>query len=243
MSTGETVTQRLWEPYLTEADKAALAAAPPRTPYTLRNARRPALLLVDLYRAVFGDRPEPLIDALERWPSSCGPAAWDALPHIEQLLQVCRSLGLPVVHVAGLSGSGMTGWFRRGNHNLEEPRRTDVEPQVAEGYEIMDTVAPAPGEVVLYKTAPSAFWGTPLMAHLTDQGVDTIVVCGETTSGCVRATVVDACSARLNVIVPEDCVFDRHEAPHAINLFDMHMKYADVLPLQEVFTMLRLLQR
>jgi nicotinamidase-related amidase len=59
-------------------------------------------------------------------------------------------------------------------------------------------------------------------------------VCGESTSGCVRATVVDAKSYRYKVLVPEECVFDRHEAPHAINLFDMEQKYADVLPLEEV---------
>lgn len=69
--------------------------------------------------------------------------------------------------------------------------------------------------------------------------VDTLVVAGESTSGCVRASVVDAASERLPVIVAEECVYDRHEAPHAINLFDMHRKYADVLPLSETMTYLR----
>ena len=64
--------------------------------------------------------------------------------------------------------------------------------------------------------------------------MDTLITCGESTSGCVRASVVDGCTNRYRMIVVEECVFDRHEATHAINLFDMNQKYADVLPLAEV---------
>jgi nicotinamidase-related amidase len=99
---------------------------------------------------------------------------------------------------------------------------------------IIDEVAPIAGEAVLHKSSPSAFWGTPLMGHLNYLGVDTIITCGESTSGCVRASVVDGCTNRYRMIVVEECVFDRHQATHAINLFDMNQKYADVLPLAEV---------
>ena len=88
--------------------------------------------------------------------------------------------------------------------------------------------------MVLRKTGPSAFFGTPLAAHLIGQGIDTLIVCGESVSGCVRATVVDGCSLRFRMIVVEECVYDRHEASRAINLFDMDQKYADVVPLAEV---------
>ena len=94
--------------------------------------------------------------------------------------------------------------------------------------------ASLPWELVMRKDSPSAFWGTPLMGHLNYHNVDTIIACGETTSGCVRASVLDGCTNRYRMIVVEECVFDRHEAAHAINLFDMHQKYADVLPLAEV---------
>ena len=87
---------------------------------------------------------------------------------------------------------------------------------------------------MLYKTAPSAFWGTPLTGHLTRLGIDTLITCGESTSGCVRASVVDGCTNRYRMIVVEECVFDRHQATHAINLFDMHQKYADVMSLADV---------
>ena len=91
---------------------------------------------------------------------------------------------------------------------------------------------------LLLKTAPSAFFGTLLTPLLIREGVDTIIVVGESTSGCVRATVVDGKSYRFKVIVPEECVFDRDEAPHAINLFDMDQKYADVIPLEQVLAYL-----
>ena len=100
--------------------------------------------------------------------------------------------------------------------------------------EIVTELTPLPGEAVLKKVAPSSFWGTPLVGHLNFLGIDTIITCGESTSGCVRASVVDGTTNRLRMIVAEECVFDRHEACHAINLFDMNQKYADVLPLDEI---------
>jgi maleamate amidohydrolase len=106
-------------------------------------------------------------------------------------------------------------------------------------YEIVDEVAPLAGEVVLHKTAPSAFFHTSLVPYLISLAIDTIVVAGESTSGCVRATVVDGKSYRYRMLVPEECVFDRDEAPHAINLFDLDQKYADVIPLEEVLNYLR----
>jgi nicotinamidase-related amidase len=95
--------------------------------------------------------------------------------------------------------------------------------------EIIEEVAPQPGELVLKKAAPSAFAGTPLQFHLQYEGIDTIIVCGETTSGCVRASVVDGCTLRFKMGVVEECCFDRTQASHWINLFDMHQKYADVI--------------
>jgi maleamate amidohydrolase len=235
---------RVWEPFLTEQDRAHLARTPDRR---VGFGSRSALLLIDLYRWVFGDRPQPLLEAIETWPGSCGLAAWESLPSIQRLLALARGAGLPVVHVTGLDDAGMLGWSEAmhgglgrggvattGAASLERRRRR---------YDIIDEVAPIRGEVVLRKTTPSAFNGTPLLNHLTYVGVDTLVVGGESTSGCVRASVVDGCSYRFRMIVVEDCVFDRHQATHAINLFDMHTKYADVLPLIEVEEHLRSIAR
>lgn len=223
---------RVWDAFLTERDLSR-AARQPAVRQVLGD--HPVLLLVDVYREVLGEAPQPLLDALDEWPNSCGLDGWQSLPHIRSLLETCRELHVPVVHVTGMTG--VPGWrdprpaiARSGSDAAERARRR---------YEIVEAVAPLAGEIVLTKTAPSAFWGTPLIGLLQGMGADTVIVAGESTSGCVRATVVDAKSHRLKVLVPEECVFDRDQACHAINLFDMDQKYADVVPLEEVSAYLR----
>jgi nicotinamidase-related amidase len=183
-----------------------------------------------VYRAVFGDRPQPLLDAVTAWPASCGLAAWEALPRIASLLEGARSAGIPVIHVTG--EPGVPHW----RPAIDSVDDAGSAPATATGdpFEIMPDVAPLASEAVVRKAAPSAFWGTPLLAHLTSRAIDTVIVAGESTSGCVRATAVDAATYRYRVVVVEDCVFDRHEASHAINLFDLNQKYADVVSLEEV---------
>jgi len=138
--------------------------------------------------------------------------------------------------VTGLAeeDSGIAGWSaRRGGRGAKAARDAAAQDRHRRRYDFAPQAAPLPGEVVLRKTAPSAFFGTPLLAHLTGAGIDTLIVVGEAVSGCVRATVVDGCSYRLNMIVVEDCVYDRHEATRAMNLFDMDQKYADVISLRD----------
>lgn len=228
------MTVRIWEPFLTAQDRAHIASSPDRR---VGFGQRPVVLLIDLYRWVFGDKPQPLLEAIKTWPGSCGLAGWEAVPHLQQLLALAREVGLPVVHITGPQDSGMVGWGEAAHGG--RGRGTSTPEQRRGRYDIIPQLAPMPGEVVLRKTTPSAFNGTPLLAHLNYLGVDTLIVGGESTSGCVRASVVDGCSYRFRVIVVEECVFDRHEAAHAINLFDMHQKYADVLSLAEVECHLR----
>lgn len=227
------MSERVWDAFLTPQDKASLAERP-HLNYGF--GERPALLLIDLYRWVFGDRPQPLLEAVKEWPGSCGMTGWDALPHIVRLLEAARKAGIPVIHITGLdpAGSGVAGWSEQGRTTVREKRGTATPEKIARRFDIVDEVAPQPGEVYLRKTSPSAFWGTPLIAALNAARVDTILVAGESTSGCVRANVVDGRTNRFKMIVAEECVFDRHQAPHAINLFDMHQKYADVLPVAEI---------
>jgi nicotinamidase-related amidase len=91
-----------------------------------------------------------------------------------------------------------------------------------------------PARVVITKQRASGFYGTPLMAHLTGLGIRTIIICGESTSGCVRASAVDAYSNGFHVVLVEDCCFDRSVLSHKVNLFDLHHKYADVMHVDEV---------
>ena len=225
------MNERVWDRFLTEQDRAHLAMVRRQR---VGFGKKPALLLVDLYRWVFGDKPEPLLEAVKTWPLSCGLAGWNAVPRIQTLLRTVREVGIPIVHVKGLEDeAGVAQTVRR-----EAERNAAMSPEARERrrrrYDIIDELKPLAGEAVLRKSSASAFWGTPLVGHLNFLGVDTIITCGESTSGCVRASVVDGCTYRFRMIVVEECVFDRHEAAHAINLFDMNRKYADVLPLAEV---------
>ena len=168
------MSERVWDRYLSEQDKAHVAMRPSKP---IGFGRRPALLLIDLYRWVFGDKPQPVLEAIKDWPGSCGMAAWDSVPHIQRLLRTAREVGIPIIHISGLPEAGVDEWsFRRdgGTANLSpealERRRTK--------FDIIDEVAPQPGEAVLRKLSPSAFWGTPLMAHLNQHVIDTVIACG-----------------------------------------------------------------
>jgi maleamate amidohydrolase len=229
------MAERVWDKFLSAADKTTLKD---REHQVWGYGERPALVLIDLYRWVFGDKKQPILEAMKDWPGSCGPAAWDAIPHLQRLLGASRAAKIPIVHVTGLhpNDSGVAGWS-------DNPKRTRsgvnlTDPAMAERnkrrFDIVDEVAPLPGEAVLRKAAPSGFFGTLLMAHLHAHDVDSIILCGESTSGCVRATCVEGRSYRFKMTVVEECVFDRHETAHAMNLFDMHQKYADVLGVDEV---------
>ena len=103
----------------------------------------------------------------------------------------------------------------------------------------MTEIAPGPGDILIPKEKPSLFFATPLLSYLIYHNVDTVFVCGTTTSGCVRATVIDAFSYNFKVGVIEECTFDRGEVSHKINLFDMNAKYADVMPVGEVMDYLQ----
>jgi len=225
---------RIWDRFLTDQDKAHVTLSRDRR---VGFGAKPALLLIDLYRWVFGDEPLSLLDGLRDWPGYCGMTGWNAIPHIQRLQAAARAAGIPVVHVTGLldEESGVVGWNEAAHHDAG--RRSGDDPMArdrrAGRYDIMPQIAPIEGEAVLRKTSPSAFWGTPLIGHLNYLGVDTILVAGESTSGCVRASVVDGCTNRFRMQVVEECVFDRHEACHAINLFDMHQKYADVIAIDD----------
>jgi maleamate amidohydrolase len=111
--------------------------------------------------------------------------------------------------------------------------------ETAQASQVVDAVAPQAGEYVIRKTQPSAFFGTGLVGWLAQKRVDTVLVTGCTTSGCVRASVIDSMSHNFRTIVVSDCVGDRALAPHEANLFDMEQKYADLMTCDEVVAKLQ----
>ncbi|MCA3280863.1 MAG: isochorismatase family protein [Roseomonas sp.] len=146
------------------------------------------------------------------------------------LLQAARAAGIPVIHTkvmyhpSGADG----GWFVRKVPALRN--LVQGEPLA----EIDPKVAPLPEEVVIVKQYPSPFFGTPLAPMLATLGVDTLILAGCSTSGCVRAGALDGVQHGYRVIVPRECVGDRHDGPHDANLFDINAKYGDVVGRDEV---------
>jgi maleamate amidohydrolase len=184
--------------------------------------KRPALLVIDVqYRSV-GDRPMPIREAIKQYPTSCGEAGWHAIAHIAELMRLFRENNWPVIfpHVALKVNQD------RGAFSAKIPGIMRIPP---EGYDFVREVAPRSGELLLPKTQASAFFGTPLATYLIGARVDSLVVTGCTTSGCVRASVVDACALNFKSLVPSDAVYDRSPTSHAVNLFDIASKYADVV--------------
>lgn len=218
------MTEYGWEPFLSERDrlhdqhwgKKELSGF----------GSRPALLLIDMYYSVVGLKREPIFESMKMWPGSTGLEGWAAIDQTADLLAVARQCGIPVVHIKGLQ-NGMKPWVHR-----KRGASTLSPEMVKKGWEIVDEVKPIDGEVVIEKTAPSAFQGTPLAFHLQSLGVDTLICCGESTSGCVRASVVDGATHRFHMGVVSECVYDRTEASHYMNLYDMHQKYADVVSVE-----------
>jgi maleamate amidohydrolase len=126
-------------------------------------------------------------------------------------------------------------WNWKNNRNNEDVHA--LVPNI-DGNEIVTPIAPAPQDIVIYKQKPSGFFGSNLASYLTLLGCDSVIVTGTTTSGCVRATVLDAFSLNYRVAIAEEGCFDRSQASHAINLCDMNAKYADVVQTSEVLTFL-----
>jgi nicotinamidase-related amidase len=186
----------------------------------------PVVLVIDMQNLIVW-KDLPILDAiadfkrhaadlfdedLNRAPSM-GSVAWDALDHIEPFLDAARDNDVPV-------------WYTKVIPHHYPPDHEDLD--------IVDPIAPADGDEVIVKSYASAFFGTDLGSRLVRNGFDTVVTVGNSTSGCVRATVVDARQMGFDPVVPHECVFDRIEASHKVALLDMWMKYGEVLPRTDV---------
>ena len=196
-----------------------------------RPGKKPALLIIDVTTAFIGDKPEPITQSIKRFPSSCGERGWKAMLKIKELLEVARNKEVPVIYSANDSHDqyGMERWARKQSRMLELDNLRYSTPE-----HIAKEISPRSGDLVIRKSKPSVFFATSLLSSLVSLGVDTLIITGCTTSGCVRATVVDAFSYNYHVVVVEECAFDRSMTPHKVNLFDISQKYGDVMPLTTV---------
>lgn len=184
---------------------------------------RIAIIVVDMCRYTVEDRS----------PLSCGEAGWRATRAIARLLAVARPRGIPIIYstqrTAEPYSSATGGRLLSKAIAPDSAFATELWP-----HEILDEVAPQPGDVVLVKPKPSFFFGTQLASILVEQRIDTVIITGTTTSGCIRATTDDAAALNYRVIIPEEAVADRYTLSHQVTLFDIDSWLGDVMPLDEV---------
>lgn len=218
-----------WDGIISEEEQRAYNAAGFGKPTGL--GKRPALIIIDVQYRTVGTTPLPFWESIKEFPTSCGQVGWDAVGNIQKLLKTFRANDWPVLfpHVAP-------------KENFDTGRLADKVPALMtvkrSGYDFVAEVAPQGKDILLPKKHPSAFFGTPLASYLIDLGVDTLVVTGCTTSGCVRGSVVDGFAYNWRITVPHDAVYDRSKVSHAVNLFDMSSKYADVMSTDETIAAL-----
>ena len=203
---------RPWDGIISPEEQRAYSAA--GFGRTSGLGKRPALLIIDVQYRTLGTTPKPFWEAIDEFPTACGEVGWAVLyPHVSP------------------------------KESFDYGRLSDKVPAImtvaAKGYAFVAEVAPREHDILLPKKHPSAFFGTPLTSYLVNFGADTLVVTGCTTSGCVRGSVVDAFAYNFRVLVPEDAVYDRSATSHAVNLFDMASKYADVMPTTDALIALR----
>lgn len=214
-----------WDGIISEEEQRAYRAAGFGRPTGI--GKRPALLIIDVQYRTVGTTPLPFNEAIKEFPTSCGEVAWQAVGSIKILVDEFRRRGWPILypHVAPKIRN-------------EGGRLADKVPGImnipTHGYDFVKEVAPREGDILIPKKHPSAFFATALTSHLIDLQADTLIVTGCSTSGCVRSSVVDAFSLNFKVLVPQDAVYDRSRVSHAVNLFDMAEKYADVAPTIEI---------
>jgi maleamate amidohydrolase len=227
-------SDRPWEARLNGEDRAVLAAGgfgarqPP--------GRRPALLVVDAQHGFVG-LDAPILDSVRVYPTSVGERAWRAVERVVTLLAVAREHRVPVLFTQSGTppGEDTPDGFAAKVAAVRQP----PPPQPHPAYAIVTPLAPRPGEIVILKRYASAFFGTPLPSVLHRLAVDHLVVCGFTTSGCVRATVVDAASYHYPVTLVADACADRLLLSHDVALLDVDGRYGDVVAAADAVAWLR----
>lgn len=178
----------------------------------------PILLVIDVTEAFVGPNL-PVAQAQEVSRQACGERAWATLPPIRRLLETFRTAGHPVIFTAPDPAQRWVGAATAGQ----------ILPAERPDGQVLGELAPRDGEMILVKSKSSAFFGTPLLSALIQTRRDTVVIVGGTTSGCVRATAVDAASHGFEVLVIEDACFDRVALSHAVALIDLDVKYARII--------------
>jgi maleamate amidohydrolase len=194
---------------------------------------RPAVIVIDIQHRTVGD-DKPILQSIRTsgYPTSCGEIAWTAIRQTARLIELGRKHSLPIIYAiierAGAIDAGLFGT------KLAGITSSAIHKPGTRGTQIPDEIAPQPGDTIISKRQSSAFFGTSLVTQLNMLRVDSLVIAGCSTSGCVRATAIDAFSYGIKPTIVEECVYDRSRLSHNVSLFEMNAKYADVLTLAEL---------
>jgi len=217
----------VWEDALTEVDKLVIE----KGGYGQKRGfgQKPALVIIDpQYNYVGADKP--IEDQLEEWPSGGGEAAWRAIEIIQKLKEQAQAANIPVIYTRNVQKKTSNFDSFAVKAKRDNTKYIDGSPES----QIVDELAPSDNDLIVDKSYASAFFGTPFISYLIKMGVDTLILVGGSTSGCVRATAVDAVTRNFNVAVVEDCTYDRIQLSHKAGLLDLWMKYCDVIKSDEV---------
>lgn len=213
-----------WEDSLEEIDKKVIELGGYGKPRGL--GEKPVLMIVDAQYNYVGGKAL-ILQQIKEYPSGVGEQAWAGVKKIRIVLDSARKHGIPVIFTRYVGRKGIA-WLE--SKTSRDHSKYDID---APGSRIVEEIAPRQGELILDKSYASVFFGTPLISYLVNLGADTLIITGGTTSGCVRATAVDAASYGYKVAVVEDCVFDRIPISHKASLLDLWMKYADIISSDE----------
>jgi maleamate amidohydrolase len=218
---------RPWEDLLSDTDKAVVQKGGYGKSRGL--GKKPLIMVIDIQNNYVGN-DAPILEQIGEWPSGGGEAGWRAIENVEKLLAKGREQGIPILYTRNVQKNISFDSF---SNKTDRDQSKYVDGHF--GTQIVDQIAPKEGELVIDKAYASAFYATPLVSWLVKLGVDSLLIVGGSTSGCVRATAIDAVSRNFNVAIIEECVYDRIELSHKASLFDLWMKYTDVVNLEETF--------
>ncbi|MGI6553510.1 MAG: isochorismatase family protein [Bacillota bacterium] len=207
----------IWDDLISPEDRKAYEKY--RTITNIGFGKRPAIIVVDMTYSFVDDR----------FSTGCSKAGRPCIENIAKLIKQARLLNIPIVYTKKSERPTLPqrGLGKRGQLRIIKDAANLPDP-----WEIVQELSPRhEQDLVILKDRPSAFFGTNLVSYLNYYMVDTLIITGMSTSGCIRATAVDAFSYNYRVIIPLECVADRSETAHKLNLFDIHMKYGDVVGL------------
>lgn len=209
-------TDRVWDQYIEEPFRSRVSEQhnPPQID------ENSALIVIDLYNLVYEGGDRPVSELIDQYPASCGEYAYRAIEPTNKLIAQFRDRGLPIFF--------STKDFERSQRSGNATHRPRNKPKPSD-YEIYHAVDHREIDTLIKKLRASVFFDTELQSLLEANKTEYLFVAGESTSGCVRASVIDAFSFGYRVCVVEDCVFDQNRVSHAVNLYDMQHKYGQVV--------------